>query len=89
MHPAFKQMPFVPNILYNEKTWDNPKDGRLAGKAMGPISSSGWFMLESFNGERYSIRKTQETFVSPKVTVEEGEKLRIFGAPTGKEFTAK
>lgn len=72
-------IPIVSNFLYNESSWNDPENGRLAGII---IDVQEWkFQLKSTDGGIWNI-DIRNVFVSPMVTGKVDEKIRILWKKT-------
>ncbi|MDD2565858.1 MAG: hypothetical protein PHZ26_01575 [Candidatus Gracilibacteria bacterium] len=81
MHSYFvNNVPVVSNILYNESTWNNPDNGRLAGTIIG--INDNIIKLKSINGTIWNIN-LKNSFISPMINLNLNEKIRILGNISG------
>lgn len=85
MHGFVKGSPFIPNFLYDEKTWNNQEWWRIAGE-ITKISwlkiawnKNSWVLeLKTFDSKTFNINIVDKTFVSPKTKFVVWEKIRVF-----------
>lgn len=75
-----ENIPAVSSIIYNEASWNDPDNGKLAGVITEIQNTS--FVLRSLDGKLWNVDR-EKGFVSPSVSWKINEKVRILWKKSG------
>ncbi|MDD2916793.1 MAG: hypothetical protein PHH70_03030 [Candidatus Gracilibacteria bacterium] len=78
-----RTIPMVSSVIYNENSWNDPNNGRLAGTVVEINTDK--ITFESIDGTIWNVNATH-AFISPMISLNIGEKIRILGKKNGDSY---